>query len=76
MKENPRPTEISRPSKRLGHIEPGQLTTLPPPYGEFNGKNLSELKAEKITAGVDGHCRPGVDGEPEYSPGIVVRDSG
>ncbi len=44
------PAEISKPSRRLGHLEPGELPPLPPPYEDFNPRGISELKAEKIAA--------------------------
>ena len=44
------PSDISKPSKRLGHIEPAELPPLPPPYEDFNHVAISELKAEKTAS--------------------------
>lgn len=44
------PSDISEPSKRLGHIEPAELPPLPPPYEDFNDLGISELKAEKTAS--------------------------
>ncbi len=44
------PSDISKPSKRLGHIEPAELPPLPPPYEDFNHVGISELKAEKTAS--------------------------
>jgi len=44
------PSDISKPSKRLGHIEPAELPPLPPPYEDFNDLGISELKAEKTAS--------------------------
>ncbi len=50
MNRNIRPSDISQPSKHLGHIEPGELSFLPPPYEDFNHITVSELKAEKAAS--------------------------
>jgi Fe-S oxidoreductase len=50
MNKNIKPSDISKPSKRLGHIEPGELPPLPPPYEDFNHITISELKAEKTAS--------------------------
>jgi Fe-S oxidoreductase len=52
MSTNLRPSDISKPSKRLGHIEPGELTPLPPPYEDFNRASIAELKPDRV-AGVE-----------------------
>lgn len=47
------PSDIAaKPTKKLGHINPGELVPLPPPYEDFNQISIPELKAEKI-AGVE-----------------------
>jgi len=43
-----KPSALSKPSKRLAHIQAGQITPLPPPYEDFNTWTPSELKEEKI----------------------------
>jgi Fe-S oxidoreductase len=43
-----KPTEISRQSECLCHIEPGDLTPLPEPYGDYNNRTITPLKPEKI----------------------------
>jgi len=48
MNKHISPSDISKPAKRLGQIEPGELPPLPPPYEDFNNRPLSELKEEKI----------------------------
>ena len=48
MNKHISPSGISKPAKRLGHIEPGELPPLPPPYEDFNNRTLSQLKEEKI----------------------------
>jgi Fe-S oxidoreductase len=50
MNKNVRPSDISKPSKRLVHIEPGELAPLPPPYEDFNTLSLPELKPERVAA--------------------------
>jgi Fe-S oxidoreductase len=50
MNKHLRPSDISKPSKRLVHIEPGELTPLPPPYEDFNKITIPELKPERIAA--------------------------
>ena len=50
MSKNLRPSDISKPSKRLGHIEPGELAPLPPPYDDFNNDTIPELKPERVAA--------------------------
>jgi Fe-S oxidoreductase len=52
MNKNIRPSDISKPSKRLVHIEPGELVPLPPPYEDFNTLSIPELKPERV-AGVE-----------------------
>jgi len=42
-----KPSDISKPSKRLGHLEPGQLFPLPPPYEDFNQVTISDWPAGK-----------------------------
>jgi len=44
-----KPSDISKPSKRLGHIKAEELPPLPPPYEDFNNRALSELKEERVT---------------------------
>jgi len=34
----------------LVHIEPGELTPLPPPYEDFNKVTIPELKPERVAA--------------------------
>lgn len=43
-----KPSAISKPSKRLGHIQANELPPLPPPYEDLNNLTLSGLKDEKI----------------------------
>ena len=50
MNKNLKPSDISKPSKRLVHIEPGELVPLPPPYEDFNNVTISELKPERVAA--------------------------
>ena len=50
MNKNLKPSDISKPSKRLVHIEPGELAPLPPPYDDFNNVTISELKPERVAA--------------------------
>jgi Fe-S oxidoreductase len=50
MNKNVRPSDISKPSKRLVHIEPGELVPLPPPYEDFNTLSIPELKPERVAA--------------------------
>ncbi len=50
MSKNVRPSDISKPSKRLGHIEPGELAPLPSPYDDFNNNTIPELKPERVAA--------------------------
>jgi Fe-S oxidoreductase len=52
MNKNVRPSDISKPSKRLVHIEPAELVPLPPPYEDFNTLSIPELKPERV-AGVE-----------------------
>ncbi len=42
------PSDIARVSDCLCHIEPGELTPLPPPYEDFNQATIPPLKPEKI----------------------------
>jgi Fe-S oxidoreductase len=56
-------TDISKPSKRLAQIRAEELPPLPPPYEDFNGKSLTELKEEKIAnveASLDGTIAIGI----------------
>ena len=48
MPEVLKPSDISKPSKRLAHIRPEELPPLPPPYEDFNNKTIAELKEEKV----------------------------
>lgn len=48
MKTLLRPSDISKASDCLCHIEPGELTPLPAPYDDFNQTVLTPLKPEKI----------------------------
>jgi Fe-S oxidoreductase len=50
MNKNLKPSDISKPSKRLVHIEPGELVPLPPPYEDFNNLSIPELKPERVAA--------------------------
>ena len=50
MNQTIKVSDISRPSKRLGHIEPADLPPLPPPYEDFNQMAIPELKAEKTAS--------------------------
>jgi Fe-S oxidoreductase len=50
MNKNLIPSDISKPSKRLVHIEPGELVPLPRPYEDFNTLSLPELKPERVAA--------------------------
>ncbi len=44
-----KPSDISKPSKRLGRIKAEELPPLPPPYEDFNNRTLSELKDERVS---------------------------
>jgi len=44
------PSDISKPSRRLGHIEPAELPPLPPPYEDFNHVAIAPLNAEKTAS--------------------------
>ncbi|MEN6317601.1 MAG: (Fe-S)-binding protein, partial [Syntrophaceae bacterium] len=48
MKTILKPSDISKASDRLCHIEPGELAPLPPPYEDFNQRVLTPLKPEII----------------------------
>lgn len=48
MKALIKPSDISKPSKRLAHIEPGELPSLPLPYEDFNRLVPSALPEEKV----------------------------
>ena len=48
MPEALKPSDISKPSKRLAHITAEDLPPLPPPYEDFNKKTITELKEEKV----------------------------
>ncbi len=50
MSKNLSLADISRPSKRLVHIEPGELASLPPPYEDFNNATIPEMKPERVAA--------------------------
>jgi Fe-S oxidoreductase len=43
-----KPTEISRQSECLCHIEPADLTPLPYPYEDYNDRTITALKPDKI----------------------------
>jgi len=43
-----KPSDISNPAKRLAHIAAEELPALPPPCEDFNKKNITDLKEEKI----------------------------
>ncbi|MCX5916062.1 MAG: (Fe-S)-binding protein, partial [Deltaproteobacteria bacterium] len=58
-----RPQDISKPSKRLAQIRAEDLPPLPPPYEDFNQKNLTELGEEKtanVEASLDGTIAIGI----------------
>ena len=44
-----KPSDISKSSRRLGHIKAEELPPLPPPYEDFNHRTLSGLKEERVT---------------------------
>ncbi len=44
------PSDISKPSKRLGHLEAGKLPPLPPPYEDFNRVTITPLKEDKVAS--------------------------
>ncbi|MCE5264354.1 MAG: (Fe-S)-binding protein [Deltaproteobacteria bacterium] len=48
MKMPLKPADLAAPSERLCHIEPGDLTPLPPPYEDFNQTAIPPLKPEKV----------------------------
>ncbi len=48
MSQNIFPVDISKKSKRLAKIDPRRLPSLPPPYEDFNGVSIPELKEDKI----------------------------
>jgi len=48
MKTPLKPSDISKASDCLCHIEPGDLTPLPPPYEDFNQTVLTPLNPEKV----------------------------
>jgi Fe-S oxidoreductase len=50
MNKDLKPSDISRPSKRLAHIAAGELAPLPPPYEDFNNITIPELKPERVAA--------------------------
>ena len=43
-----KPSDLAKPSDCLCHIEPGELTPLPPPYEDFNQMTIPPLKPEKV----------------------------
>lgn len=43
-----KPSDLAKPSDCLCHIEPGELTPLPPPYEDFNRMAIPPLKPEKV----------------------------
>jgi len=43
-----KPSALSKPGSRLGHIQAGQIAPFPPPYEDFNDSTLSALTEEKI----------------------------
>jgi Fe-S oxidoreductase len=58
-----RPQDIARPSKQLAQIRAEDLPPLPPPYEDFNQKNLTELGEEKtanVEASLDGTIAIGI----------------
>ena len=43
-----KPSDLAKPSDCLCHIEPGDLSPLPPPYEDFNEVTIPSLKPEKV----------------------------
>ena len=43
-----KPSDIAKAADCLCHIDPGELSLLPPPYEDFNQRALTPLKPEKI----------------------------
>ena len=48
MSKRLKPSDIAKPSECLCHIEPGELSLLPPPYEDFNQTTVPPLKPEKV----------------------------
>ena len=48
MSKSLNPSDLAGPSECLCHIEPGELTPLPPPYEDFNQTAIPPLKPDKI----------------------------
>ena len=48
MNKRLKPSDIAKQSDCLCHIEPGELSPLPPPYEDFNQATIPPLKPEKI----------------------------
>ena len=79
MPEALKPSDISKPSKRLAHITAEELPPLPPPYEDFNKKTIAELKEEKVAnveASLDDTIAIGIpkpknkEEEEELYPGV------
>ena len=43
-----KPSDMAKPSDCLCHIEPGELSPLPPPYEDFNQVTIPPLNPEKV----------------------------
>ena len=43
-----KPSDMAKSSDCLCHIEPGELSPLPPPYADFNQATITPLKPEKV----------------------------
>ena len=48
MSKSLKPSDMAKPSDCLCHIEPGDLSPLPPPYEDFNQATIPPLKPEKV----------------------------
>jgi Fe-S oxidoreductase len=44
-----KPSDISKPSNRLAHVEAEELSPLPPPYEDFNTRTITPLKEDKLS---------------------------
>ena len=56
MKPLAKPSDLAKPSECLCHIEPGELTPLPPPYEDFNQAAVPPLNRERV-----GHLETSLD---------------